>query len=111
MRVNAGKLNKRIQIVFPEKVRDKDGYWTETDVPVWNCWAQFSRSSGKELERNDADYADTTARFLIRYTETPLSRKMVVLYAGTRYEIQYLNNYGDSNEYIEIICRLLTMEG
>lgn len=111
MRVNPGKLDKRITIVQPVKVRDADGYWTETDKPVHTCWAQFSRSSGKELAQNDADYAEITARFLIRYTSKELSRKMVVLYAGQRYEIQYLNNYGDQDQYVEIICKLLTLGG
>ena len=111
MRLNAGKLNKRIQIVSVEKTKDADGYWTETDAPVHSCWAQFSRTSGKELRQNDADYAEVAARFLIRYTRTKLSRKMVILYRGDRYEIEYINNYGDSNDYIELIARQLTLEG
>ncbi len=111
MRVNAGKLNKRIQIVDVQKIKDKDGYWTEEDIPVWRCWAQFSRTSGKELAKHDADYSEIMVRFLIRYTRTPLSRKMIVCYDGKRYEIQYLNNYGDSDEYIEMICKLLTLGG
>lgn len=111
MRLNAGKLNKRIQIVSVEKQKDADGYWTESDKPVHSCWAQFSRTSGKEIRQNDADYAEISVRFLIRYTRTELSRKMVVLYRGDRYEIEYINNYGDSNDYIELIAKQLTLEG
>lgn len=111
MRLNAGKLNKRIQIVSVEKQKDADEYWIESDKPVHSCWAQFSRNSGKELAQNNADYAEITARFLIRYTRTELSRKMVVLYRDDRYEIEYINNYGDSNDYIELIAKRLTLEG
>ena len=112
MRLNPGKLNKRIQIVEIKRTQNANGYWTDPqDIPVHSCWAQFSRTSGKELQRNDADYSEVTARFLVRWTRKPISRKMVVLYGGDRYEIQYINNYGDSNDYMEILAKLLTLEG
>lgn len=111
MRLNVGKLNKRIEIVSVKKTKDADGYWTESDVPVLCCWAQFSRMSGKETQRNDADYSEITVRFLIRYTNAPIDRKMIVLYRGDRYEIQYINNYGDSNDFVELIAKRVTLEG
>lgn len=111
MRVNAGKLRKQISIVQIVKTKDADGYWTSEDVPVHATWAQFSRTSGKEAARNDADYGEIMARFLIRWTSKIISRKMIVLYGGDRYEIQYVNDYGDRHEYIEIIAKLETMEG
>lgn len=51
------------------------------------------------------------ARFLIRYTSTAISRKMLVLYRGDRYEITYINDYGDSHEFMEIIAKLVTTGG
>lgn len=112
MRLNPGKLKHRIQIVSVTRTQNANGYWENpVDTPVHSCWAQFSRTSGKEMRQNDADYGEVTVRFLIRWTETPISRKMVVLYGGNRYEIQYVNNYADSNDFIEIIARQLTLEG
>ena len=112
MRVNPGTLNKRIDIVQVVRKQDDDGYWTEpTDELIHHCWAQFSRTSGKEARQSDADYSETNVRFLIRWTSKELSRKMIVRYAGARYEIQYLNDYGDRHEYIEIVAKLLTLEG
>lgn len=112
MRLNPGKLNRRIEIVSVTRTQNANGYWENpVDTPVHSCWAQFSRTSGKEVRQSDADYSEVNARFLIRWTRTPISRKMVVLYSGDRYEIQYINNYGDSNDYIEIIAKLLTLEG
>lgn len=112
MRLNPGKLKQRIQIVKVNQTQNENGYWTDpADEPVHSCWAQFSRTSGKEIQQNDADYSETIARFLIRWPREKLSRKMVVLYRGERYEIQYLNNYGDSNDYIEIVAKLQTLEG
>lgn len=112
MRLNPGKLKHRIQIVSVTRTQNANGYWENpVDTPVHSCWAQFSRTSGKEVRQNDADYSEVTVRFLIRWTEAPISRKMVVLYGGNRYEIQYVNNYADSNDFIEIIARQLTLEG
>lgn len=112
MRLNPGKLKHWVQIVDVVRTQNENGYWTDpVDKPVHSCWAQFSRTSGKEVRQSDADYGETMARFLIRWTGKPISRKMVVLYREERYGIQYLNNYGDSNDYIEIVARLLTMEG
>ena len=112
MRLNPGKLKHRIQIVRVKQTQNENGYWTNSvDEPVHSCWAQFSRTSGKEVRQNDADYSEIIVRFLIRWTRNELSRKMVVLYNGERYEIQYLNNYGDSNDYIEIVAKLQTLEG
>lgn len=112
MRLNPGKLKNRIRIVQVVRTQNANGYWLDpVDEPVHSCWAQFSRTSGKEVRQSDADYGETMARFLIRWTGKPLSRKMVILYREERYEIQYLNNYGDSNDYIEIIAKLLTLEG
>ena len=71
----------------------------------------FSRTSGKEAARNDADYQEVIVRFLIRYTSTAISRKMLVLYCGDRYEITYINDYGDSHEFMEIIAKLVTTGG
>lgn len=111
MRVNAGSLDKRISIVQEVKEQDPDGYWSIKDRVVHACWAGFSRTSGKEIARNDADYQEVIVRFLIRYTSTAISRKMLVLYRGDRYEITYINDYGDSHEFMEIIAKLVTTGG
>ena len=96
MRVNAGSLDKRISIVQEVKEQDPDGYWSTKDRVVHACWAGFSRTSGKEIARNDADYQEVI---------------VLVLYRGDRYEITYINDYGDSHEFMEIIAKLVTTGG
>lgn len=111
MEVNAGKLNKRIEIIQIEKELDRDGYETVKETVVRRPWAQFSQTSGTELAKANADMSEVKVRFLIRWSSTPLSRKMVVRYAGDDYEIEYINGYGDSREYVELWCSRLTLEG
>lgn len=55
--------------------------------------------------------AEVKVRFLIRWSATPISRKMIVRYAGKDYQIEYLNGYGDTMEYMELWCSLKTLEG
>lgn len=111
MEINAGKLDKKIQIIRVTRSKDRDGYETVQETVVRSPWALFSQTSGKELVKADADMSEVKVRFLIRWSHTPLSRKMIVRYGGTDYQIEYINGYGDSREYVELWCSLLTLEG
>lgn len=105
MNVNPGELNKRIKIVdFVEK-KDKDGFVTEkTESVIRETWAKVTRTSASEAMKAEREINLTRCRFLVRYSPTPITHSMFVLYAGTYYQIEYANNYGDSNEYIEIMA-------
>lgn len=111
MNINPGELNKRIQIYSKGTGKDADGYPVPTLTLVLSCWAKFSRTSGTETIKSGADFADTKVRFLIRHTSKTLSRKMIVRYAGKDYEIEYLNDYEDKHEYIEIWAAQVTTDG
>lgn len=111
MNVDAGKLNKRIQIISVEKKEDSNGYETVKETVVRSAYAQFSQISGTELVKANAEMSEVQVRFLIRWTATPISRKMIVRYAGKDYEIEYINGYGDSREFVELWCSRQTLEG
>lgn len=108
MNVNPGALNKRIDIVRTASETDAQGYPILTDTVVHTCYAQFSRTSGTEIMRNNADFGVTKCRFLIRYTKKTIDRKMYVRYKGQKYPIVYVNDYGDAHEYIELWCEMST---
>lgn len=109
MNVNPGDLSKRIEIQRFSRERDADGYYTEDWVTVHRTWAQFSRLSGTEAAERGADFARVQVRFLIRWRKG-IHRKMAVFYRGERYEIEYLNDYGDRHEYLEILAGRSTQE-
>lgn len=109
--VDSSRLNKRIQIIRVTTERDADGYEVRRESVIRSPYAQLSQVSGTELVKNEASMADVKVRFLIRWTETPLSRKMIVRYKGEDYQIEYINSYGDSMEYVELWCSRLTLEG
>ena len=96
MHVDAGELNKRIEIVREDRTKTSNGYDEITETVVHRCWAKFTQ---------------TSARFLIRWTERAIDRKMAVRYGGSRYEIEYINDYGDGHQYIELWCKWLSRDG
>ena len=119
MHVDAGELNKRIEIVRRDRTKKTpNGYdeITETAVAVdpgvvHRCWAKFTQTSGTELVKANADFGEERVRFLIRWTDRAIDRKMVVRYGGSRYEIEYINDYGDGHQYIELWCKWLSRDG
>lgn len=111
MELNAGKLNRRVEILRVSTQRDRNGYTAETVTVIRRPWAQFSRTSGTEALRSGADMGETRARFVIRAGGTAISRKDRVRYGGGVYEIEYVNEYGDSGEYIELMTKLVTAGG
>lgn len=111
MELNAGKLDKRVEILRVSTRRDKNGYTTETVTVLRRPWAQFSRTSGTEALRSGADMGETRARFVIRAGGAAISRKDRVRYHGADYEVEYVNEYGDSGEYVELMTKLVTAGG
>lgn len=110
MRVDAGELNKRITIHTVTRNRDGGGYWSEEATRVRTCCAKVSQASVTDLMKNNADMAEIKYRFLIRWSKTPIHRKMQVEYRGSRYQIEYINPYGDNREYVELLCSRVTTE-
>ena len=100
--VQAGELNKRIQIVAIHAAQDEDGFYNNIEERlVHGCWAKVSFTSGTEIVKANADFGEVKARFLIRFTTKPIDRKMIVRYGGREYEITYINNYA-GRKYMEI---------
>lgn len=110
MNVDPGQLKKKIQIIKRVETVDADGYRTYTETVVHTAYADFSRKSGKEVYEYHADFSEVRARFLIRYTKKAIDRKMIIRYAGNDYEIEYVNDYGDTREFIELWAVLKSPE-
>ena len=105
MYVDAGELNKRIKILQRTAQEDADGYSGSGETVVHRCWAKFSQTSGTEAMKANADFTTLEVRFLIRWPQVAIDRKMIVCYNGADYEIEYINGYGDGHQYLELWCR------
>ena len=92
MQVNIGTLNRRIQI------------FNKDDELINTRWASFNQISGTEILKNNIQFEQTNARFLIRYTNIPIRNDYYIKFKNSNYDIQYTNDYNDSHEFIEIIA-------
>lgn len=101
MNVNPGELRHRIQIVKPSDETDSDGYEMPVESVIHSCHAKVNNTSGSEMIKSGAEFTDVKTRFLIRY-KAGINEDMTIVFKDKRYDIVYINNYGYSNEYLEI---------
>lgn len=104
MVVNPGTLNKRIQICKIESTQNANGFPVESEVTVRECWAKVSTSSGTEMLNSGVDLSTTKVRFFVRYHEAlaNMETSWYVIYKGKIYDIEFINDYEEAHEYIEI---------
>ncbi|MBQ2997258.1 MAG: phage head closure protein [Oscillibacter sp.] len=107
MWVDAGELKHRIRIVRRNTKRDKDGYQTKREASedyetVRSCKASFKQLSGTEAIKANSDFAEEKVRFLVRWSPKTIERKMIVLFRGKEYEIEYAHDYGGGRKWVEI---------
>lgn len=105
---NAGKYNKRIQIVRVVTTKDKDGFPVKSDELVLDPWAEVKTTKGFTLIINNSDFEKAFTNFTIRYPVTEINRDMIILFNGKRYTIQYLNNVNEANVELEIQAKEIT---
>ena len=105
MNIDAGELNRKIVIKKLVKEQDPVTGIMKSNVQkvVRTCWAKVTNSSGREIFQSTRDFSEMKTRFLVRYTPVPLDKKMFIEFRGEYYDINYWNNYGENNEFIEII--------
>lgn len=105
MEVDSGKLNKRIYIYKEKDETDEQGFKNKIEVLYAKTWASVNSVSGTEIIKSNTDFEKAKKRFLVRYDNKSknISHDMYIKFNGNRYDVIYVNNYNESNEYIEII--------
>lgn len=102
--IKIGELNKRISIVTISTVTNDNGFEEEQEVEYCNCWAKVSNMSGTEVFRSGANYSKVMTRFLVRYRKDKITTTdMKIRFNNKLYNITYVNNYNESNEFVEMI--------
>lgn len=109
MNINPGELNKKIQIIKKEETQNENGFPVLADKVVRTCFAKYSNTSGTEILKAGTEFSSAKARFLVRYSLAEIDADMFVRYVGKDYNIEYVNPYGDSREYLEIWTSLKEM--
>lgn len=89
--INAGKFRHKITICATGSGFDKAGFRIDELTPVLNVFAEVKTFKGTTLIRNNTDFEKATTAFIFRTPDIPLNRKMMILYKGKVWQIQYLN--------------------
>jgi len=103
MNIDPGKLDKRIFFCEKSEEKDKDGFRTGEKKNKKVVWASFKRLSGSEKMNAGIDLSEEKVRFLCRFRSW-IHTGMYIEYAGTVYNIVFVNDYGDIHQYMEIIA-------
>lgn len=106
--INAGKYNRKIQIVKITKTKDSAGFPVETQEIVLTTWAEVKTTRGFTLIAQGSDFEKAFTNFTIRYPVTEIDRDMLILFRGKTYEIQYLNNINEACIELEIQAKEVT---
>ena len=105
--INAGKYNKNIVIYKEEKVKDKDGFSTNTNIVVLKTKASVKTTKGFTLIASGSDFEKAFTNFTIRYPKTKITRDMFITYNNKTYTIEYLNNIDEANIELEIQAKVV----
>lgn len=106
MNINIGELNKKIRFINYTVALDEEDILTRQENTFHECWAKVSNTSGTEIIKSGSDFSNVKTRFLIRYTPKNITGNLDIMYNGKKYNVEYVNNYNESNEFIEIFATL-----
>jgi SPP1 family predicted phage head-tail adaptor len=106
---NAGAYKHQIKIVKITRTKDSEGFPIEAQTVVLEPWARVKTTKGFTIIVNDSDFEKALTNFTIRYPITTITRDMIILFKGKRYEIQYLNNVDEAGVELEIQAKEVTL--
>lgn len=111
---NAGKYNKKIEIVEITQGKDADGFQTQTETVLLRPYASVKTTKGFTLIASGSDFEKALTNFTIRYSDTVVrrytanNRNLRIKYNGKTYTIEYLNNVDEANVEIEMQAKAVT---
>lgn len=111
---NAGKYNKKIQIIEITQDEDSHGFVQTTEAVLLSPYASVKTTKGFTLIASDSDFEKAFTNFTIRYSKTVETRyrendrNLRIRFNGKIYAIEYLNNVNEANEELEMQAKAVT---
>ena len=112
--MNAGKYNKKIQIVEITQNEDSDGFVVTSEAVLLSPYASVKTTKGFTLIASGSDFEKAFTNFTIRYSKTVVeryeenNRNLCIKYNGKVYTIEYLNNIDEADTELEMQCKRVT---
>lgn len=104
MTMLVNRLNKRVRILKPSKMRDEFGEPVNDLVEVCTVWAAIEPLRGREFFAALQENAEVTVRIRIRYRDG-IDRTMFVEHKGTIYEIMHIIHPELNRKELQFMCK------
>lgn len=105
--MNPGKLNKKIKIWGKKPGVNELGQNTLEDEYLKDVWAQIIPQTGRLMNQPaETILSNVTHKIIIRHQAFPgLKDSMFITYKGKRFDIDFVLNPYEKNEYLEVFAR------
>lgn len=106
--INAGKYDKKIQILGIRPKKDSAGFKDNEEYVVLEPYASIKTTRGYTLIQNDSDFEKAYTNFTIRYPKyVSITRDMFIKYNSKKYTIEYLNDIDEEHIELEIQAKVV----
>lgn len=105
--INSSELRHSIIIERCQKIKDEDNRLVEQWVNLCNPRAKILYTRGTEYTESYGTNSNTGVTFYIRYNRKNITYKDRIVYKGKIYNIIYVNNIQELNQYYEIKAELI----
>lgn len=108
------KLTERIEIqYFNNNMQDDEGFTSESWETYYKCWSNFRSISGKEYTAAKATQSENIVTFTIRYCKKARellkkdsTKKFRIFFNGQFYDIEYVSDFRNEHNFIDIKCNI-----
>lgn len=110
--MSLGKMNTCIDIIEKQKIKDAEGFSTETDVIIASVRAYREGRHGNEKWANRAQFSEATDLFRFRCIPgVTVTTAMVIVNGGGRFEITSVEDVKGRGMYIEVLAKEMKSSG
>ena len=101
-----GKMNKLIEIVSSETVKDREGFSRNVETVLARVRGYKEERHGNEKWANRAIFSEAIASFCFRkIPHIDISTSMVIVCDGERYEIINVEDVRGRGMYVEVLVK------
>lgn len=108
--MQAGKLNRLVQIQRHVTGKDAAGQPATGWVAVASVWADIRHVSGREYVRSDADVSRAVVSIRIRY-RSDMDAGMRVVHEGRVYSIEAVMPDAAGRAFVDLVCSVGANDG
>lgn len=105
--MNIGNLRHRIELQRIDTLQNETGELQKTYKTYANVWAEIKSGTGEERLFDDHVKSTINLTIAIRYRDGVTSKDRV-LYQGTAYKINHVDNVDMKNEMLILACEAMT---